>query len=119
MPNSPTIVGDNTVLWGTSGVYSGTGIVVSGSKALGSEKLEVADEDGFTVAVIYFNHKHQCDFEMIVKTAAPALDIGDFITLCAVVDCVVENVTEVWTQKDNRRLRVTAIKYEAIDAPAP
>ncbi|WP_043588982.1 hypothetical protein [Geminisphaera colitermitum] len=114
MANVPTIRGDNTVLFGADGVYSGNGIIVSGSKKGNSEKLEVGDENGFTVAVIWFNNKKQCSFEMIVKTAAPELEEGDEIELCGVAACYVDDVEEVWAQKDVRRFRVNATKYAAI-----
>lgn len=118
MPNNPTIKGDNTVLWGTTGVYSGTGVgyVKSGRKRAYAEKLEVQDGDGFTVAVLYFDHKHDLEFEMVVKTAAPAIAIGDGLTICAIAFALVDEVEEMWADKDVRKLRVKATKYQAITA---
>ncbi|HTJ78537.1 MAG TPA: hypothetical protein VL357_06035 [Rariglobus sp.] len=114
MSNVPVIKGDNTVLFGADGVYSGNGIVTSGNNKLDGEKLEVADENGYTVAVIYFNEKNQCSFEMIVKTAAPALARGDEITLCGVAACLVDDTELMFANKDVQKFRVNATKYAAI-----
>jgi hypothetical protein len=110
MPNNPTIKGDNTVLFGSAGFYSGSGILVSGNKKLSGDKLEVKDQTGYVVATIYFNDKNEFSFEMIVKTAAPTLDRGDEITLASLV-ALVDDVEEMWKQDDVRRLRVTATRY--------
>jgi hypothetical protein len=114
MSNIPVIKGDNTVLFGADGVYSGSGLVTGGNKKTDAEKIEVPDANGFVVAVIYFNNKNECSFEMIVKTAAPTLVPGDTITLCGVAACLVDNAEEIWAQKDVRKFRVTATKYAAI-----
>lgn len=119
MLNVPVIRGDNTVLFGADGVYSGNGIIVGGNKRLNGEKLEVADENGYVVAVIYFNEKNECSFEMIVKTAAPALERGDEIEICGVAACLVDDTEEIWANKDTRKFRVNATKYAGIAAEAP
>jgi len=110
MSGSPVIKGDNTVVWGSNGVYS-TGIIVSGSKQLSGEKMEVKDNNGFVVAAIYFDDKNQCDFEMIVQTAAPDLARGDQITICGLLNCLVDETDEKWAQNDVRKFSVKATKY--------
>lgn len=117
---NPVIRGDNTLLWGTNGVYNGTGagLILSGSKQLTGEKHEVQDNNGATVAVLFFDNKTTCRFEMIVKTAAPALARGDGITICGVAYALIDDVEEVWAQRDNRKLRVTATNYENITDPS-
>lgn len=118
MPN-PVIRGDNTVLWGTSGVYSGSGagFITTGRKRATAEKLEIKDNNGFTVATIYFDNKTECEFEMIVKTAAPTLAIGDGLTICGVAYALVDDFEEMWAQADVRKLRVKATNYVGITAP--
>lgn len=111
MANNPVIKGDNTVLFGSGGYYSGNGIVVSGNKKLSGDKLEVKDENGYVVATIYFNDKNEFSFEMIVKTAAPDLDRGDQITVAGVVNALVDDTEEMWKQDDVRRVRVNATRY--------
>lgn len=110
MPNNPTIKGDNTVIWGTGGNYAG-GIITSCSKDNTTEKLEVLDNNGYTVAVIYFNQKGECEFEMIVQTSAPTLAHGDQITICGAVNALVENTKQVWAQRDVCKFQVKATKY--------
>jgi hypothetical protein len=113
MPGTPTIKGDNTVLFGSAGAYA-TGIITSASKRTGSEVLEVKDNNGFTVAAIYFDHKNECQFEMIVQTAAPTLAIADQVTICGVANCLVKDIEQMWANTDVRKYRVTATKYEGM-----
>lgn len=112
MPNNPVIKGDNTVIWGASGLYTtANGIITGGNKKLEGELLEVKDENGFTVATIYFDDKNKFSFEMIVKTAAPTLARGDAITVAGVTGALVDDTEEIWAQADVRKFRVNATKY--------
>ena len=117
--STPTIKGDNTVLWGAGGVYSGSGVgyVLKGSKKATGEKVEVKDKDGFTVAVIYFDDKKNVSFEMIVKTAAPEINRGDGLTICGVAYCLCDDIEELWDNGNVRRVVVNATNYVAITAP--
>ncbi len=115
MANNPVIKGDNTVLFGIAGVSSITGILQSCEVALEGDKLEIQDENGFVVAVIYFNDKKQITFEMIVKTAAPPLDRGDEITVAGVIGALVESTREMWKKDDVRKLQVTATWYSGLE----
>jgi len=110
MPGSPTIKGDNTVLWGSGGLY-GTGIVVSGSVRSMSEETTVPDNNGFDVAKIYFNHRKEAEVELIVQTAAPALTQGDEVTINGESGFLVDEATELWAQKDVRKYRLRATKH--------
>jgi hypothetical protein len=115
MPNNPTIKGDNTVIWGASGLYTtANGIITGGNKKAESEQLAVKDENGFTVAVIFFDQKNKFSFEMIVKTSAPALAVGDPITVAGVVNALVDDTEEIWAQADTRKFRVNATKYSGM-----
>jgi hypothetical protein len=118
--NNPVIRGDNTVLWGANGVYNGTGsgIVQSGSDELTGEKVEVQDELGQTVAVIFFDDKNNVEFEAIIKTSAPAIARGDGLTICGHAYALVDTVTKLWENKGTQKYRVKATQYAAIDAPA-
>jgi hypothetical protein len=117
---NPVIRGDNTVLWGANGVFTGTGAghILSGSKQLQGEKVEIQDNNGATVAVIYFDNKNVCRFEMVVKTAAPTLARGDGMTICGVAYALIDEVEELWESKGVRKLRVSATNYENITDPA-
>jgi DNA/RNA endonuclease YhcR with UshA esterase domain len=113
MPGTPTLKGDNTVLFGSTGGYA-TGIITSATKRSGSEKLEIKDNNGYTVTVVYFDHKKQCEFEMIVQTAAPTLTQGDAVTIGGVANCLVDDTEEMWSNTDVRKFRVRATKYEGM-----
>lgn len=117
--NNPIIKGDSSVLWGANGVYSGTGsgFVTSGSDELTGEKQEVQDELGQTVAAIYFDDKHNVEFEAIIKTSAPTLARGDGLTICGLAYALVDSVTKLWENKGVQKYRVKATKYSAISAP--
>jgi hypothetical protein len=114
--NNPTIKGDSSLLWGANGVYAGTGsgIVQSGSDELTGEKAEVQDELGQTVAAIFFDDKHNVEFEAIIKTAAPTLARGDGATICGVAFCLIDTVTKLWENKGVQKYRIKATKYVAI-----
>lgn len=111
MSNIATIVGDNTVLFGTEGYYSGSGVITSGNKKLEGDKLDLKDENGFTFATIYFDDKNQFSFEMIVKTAAPELARGDLITVAGVANAEVQDTEEIWGNTAERKFRVNATRY--------
>lgn len=116
MANTPTIKGNNKVLWGTNGLYGEGVITESGSTRLTGDKVEIEDNDGSAVAVIYFNDKHECSFTMVIQTAAPELARGDAITIGGVTDALVDDVETVWERRDVRKLRVNATKYSGITA---
>lgn len=114
MSSNPNIVGDNTVIFGSNGVYGTGQIVEDGNKRLTGDKLEIQDNDGNVVTVIYFNDKNECSFLMVVKTAAPSLARGDAITIGGVADCLVDDTEEIWRRGDVRKFRVNATRYAAL-----
>ena len=48
LPTAPVIVGDNAIAWGTSGIYTGGGLVESASIVGNAKAQEVANAKGFT-----------------------------------------------------------------------
>jgi hypothetical protein len=116
--STAVIKGDNTILWGATGVYSGTGAgyVTSGSDQLTGEKLEVKDKDGFTVAVVFFDDKHNVQFEAVIKAAAPALARGDAATVCGIAYCLIDEVEILWENAQARKYRVKGTNYTAISS---
>lgn len=113
MPGTPTITGDNTVLFGTEGYYSGSGVVTGGNNKLTSDKLELLDENGYVFATIYFNERNEFSFELTVKTAAPALEIGDLITVAGVLNAEVQGTELLFANNQQRKFRVDAVRYSA------
>lgn len=120
MPNNPTIRGDNSVLWGAGGVYDGTGVgyVTTGRHRAYSEKVEIQDENGYTVAVVYFDEKNDVEFEMVIKTSAPAIAVGDGVTICGIAYALVDEVEKMWEQRGVQKFRVKATNYVAIEDPS-
>ncbi|WP_043585368.1 hypothetical protein [Geminisphaera colitermitum] len=117
MPNNPTIKGDNTVLWGTGGYY-GSAIITTGNRKRSADKAEIRDNNGYVVAVIYYNQNRQASFEMIVQTAAPTLEPGTVITLGADnLKFMVDDVDEKWAQIDVRKYSINATAYDGIPNP--
>lgn len=113
MPTTPTLKGDGTVNWGTAAVYA-SGIITNGRKLRTSDTAFVLNNVGFAVTKIYFNHRNECEFEMIVQTAAPTLAIGDTVTIGGVSDCLVDDTESMWKQDDVEKFRVKATAYDAI-----
>lgn len=114
MSNNALIKGDTTVLWGTSGGTTVNGIIVSVRDMLTGEMVEVPDENGFTVAAIFFNDKNEGECEIIVQTAYPSLARGDSVTIMGVADYLVTEVEKVWEQKNTRKLRFKATKFSGM-----
>ncbi len=55
----------------------------------------MADNNGFTVANIYFNDRNECEVEMIVQTSYPSLAAGDFVTIMGITGCQVQDYEKV------------------------
>lgn len=113
MPTTPTIKGDNTIVWGSDGVYS-SGIIVSGRKRRSAQKVLIKDNNGFTVAVIYFDHNNQCEFEAVVQTAVPTLEIGDQIEIGGVAACLIDDIETMWENEREKKYRVVATAYDGL-----
>jgi hypothetical protein len=121
MPNTPTIKGLQSVLWGVASAVTGVtgvGIITGAEKGTSADKVEITDENGFVVCVVFFNEKNECSFEMIVKTAAPTLAIGDAITVGAVAFCLVDDMKMMWKQNDVQKMSIKATRYKALTADA-
>lgn len=113
MPTTPTIKGDNTIVWGTDGVYS-SGIITSGRKTRSAQKAQVADNNGFTVAVIYYDHNNSCEFEAVVQTALPDLEIGDDIEIGGVTTAHIDDIETMWENTREKKYRIRATAYDGI-----
>ncbi|BET67208.1 hypothetical protein ASA1KI_21260 [Opitutales bacterium ASA1] len=110
MPGSPTIKGDNTVLFGSGGLYA-TGIIESGTLRKIAEVVLVPDNNGYDVSKIYFNERKEADINVIVQTAAPDLDTGDEVTVKTEAGFLVDETTETWAQKNVRKFNFKATKH--------
>ena len=113
MPTTPVIKGDNTIVWGSDGVYS-SGIITSGRKRRSAQKTQIADNNGFTVTVIYFDHNNQCEFEAVVQTAVPSLEIGDQIEIGGVTGALIDDIETMWENTREKKYRVVATAYDGL-----
>lgn len=117
MPNNNAVIkGEGTVLWGTAEGSGVAGIIVSVRDTLTGEMVEVPDENGFTVAAIFFNDKNEGEVELIVKASYPALKRGDDVTIMGVSGYLCQEVERMWEQKGVRKLRVKAVKFSGMAA---
>jgi hypothetical protein len=117
--NSPTIKGDTTVIWGTGGVTvtTVTGYLTSVRDGLTGEMVEVADNNGFTVAVVLFNHKDECELQLIVQTSFPTLTRGTVITVGSLTNVVVTDVEKMWEQKGVAKYTVKGTAWSGMPSP--
>jgi len=111
---SPIIKGDNTVVFGSGGVYTTGIIVTTASNKLDGDMLEIKDNNGFVVAVIFYNDKNELSFEMIVQTTAPTLKRGDVITIAGVATAIVKDTELKYTQDNVQKFAVNATSYAGL-----
>jgi DNA/RNA endonuclease YhcR with UshA esterase domain len=112
--NQATIKGDSTVLWGTAGGTTISGIIVSVRDQLTGEMVEIPDEVGFTVTVVFFNDRDECEVQLIVKTSVPDLKRGDAVTIAGIDNCLVTEREVNWEQKGARKLTVKATRWSGM-----
>jgi hypothetical protein len=114
LPTTPVIVGDNTILWGTSGIYSGGGIVESATLTNNAEAQEIANTKGFAAAVVYFNQKQEIEAECTVEgSTVPSFSVGDSLTICGVTGCIVQpgGFQVIYGQKAAVKFRLKVTKF--------
>ena len=112
--NNAVIKGDTTVLWGTAGGTTITGIIVSVRDTLTGEMVEVPDNNGYSVAAVFFNDKNEGEVEIVVQTSAPTLKRGDNTTIMGVSGYLVTEVEKMWEQKNVRKYRFKATKFSGM-----
>ncbi|GEM_PF-1916232 len=108
------IKGDNTILWGARNGTTITGIIVSVRDQITGEMVEIPDDIGFTVSVVFFNDKHECEAELIVQTSYPSIARGDMVTIMGITNVMVTEVEKMWENKQARKLRVKGTAFSAI-----
>ena len=103
------IRGDNTIQWGSNGVY--TGYVVSARDQATGEMVEIPDNVGEPVALVIFNTKFECEIEVIVQTTTVRPNRGDLVTLFGRTNTIITETEKIWAQKDTQKLRIRATKF--------
>lgn len=114
VPATPRIIGDNTVIFGTGGLFA-TGIVLSASVMLDGDILELKDNTGFVYCVVYFNDKNECEIQIILKTDTAEPVRGDNITIGGVADCLVKNAKKEWEDAGEAKYTLQATRYVNVD----
>lgn len=113
MSTTPTIKGNNTILWGSGGLRA-SGLISRGRVSRTSDKSFVLDNNGFTSAVIYFNHRNETEFEAVVETALPEIAIGDPIEVGGIASCLVDDIEIMWENNRERKYRISATAYDGV-----
>lgn len=119
MSNTATIKGDTSVVWGVRGKAGDSiaGILQSVRNQLTGEMVEIADEDGFTVAKIFFNHKNELEVTVLVKTSFPVFARGDTVSIGGVTNAMVDDFEKQWENKGVAKYTLKATAYSGIPTP--
>jgi hypothetical protein len=110
-----TIVGNNTITWGSGGGGS-LGKIQSASHKKGGDKVELLDENGEVFCVVYFNQKDECEFTAIFLSSVTLPNRGDTITIGGVANCRVDDYDKVWENTNAMKFTIRATKYANIGA---
>jgi len=115
-PTAPVIIGDNTIAWGTGGIYSGGGIAETADIVGNAKAQEVANTVGFTAAVVYFDHQQEINITCTGEGSAPSFSPGDVVSVCGVTGCHVApgGFKVMYTQKGVTKFSLKVIKYALI-----
>ena len=113
LPTAPVIVGDNAIAWGTSGIYTGGGLVESASIVGNAKAQEVANAKGFTAAVVFFDQQQEIEATATVEGSTPSFSPGDSVTLCGIAGCIVQpgGFKVMYNQKGIVKFSLKVVKY--------
>ena len=108
----PIQKGDATVTWGCDGLHSATFIQSAGQKNA-AQKKTLADSQGNTGAVVFYDGTKQMTIEFARKTDTAEINPGDTITIND-IDAIVDDADVKWTKDDFCMMSVTATAYDGI-----
>jgi hypothetical protein len=108
------VVGSNTVVFGTAGLVTGYGTIVSCKRKHGGDKLELKDEEGRVFCVIYFNDKDECEFTAIFKTDVTLPARGDALSIASLANCRLDDFDIEWQNEKERMLTIRATRYPGV-----
>ena len=113
LPTAPVIVGDNSIAWGTSGIYTGGGLVESASIVGNAEAQKVFQNKGFTASVVFFDQNQEIELTATVEGTAPSFSPGDSVTVCGVAGCIVQpgGFKVMYNQKGVAKFSLKVVKY--------
>lgn len=102
------------VVWGTSSVaITGYGIVRNASRKRGSEKEKIADENGFTCGVVYFDHTDEVELEISCKSVMTPPTIGDDFAVFGLTGQV-QDYSFKWDYKGVKVFTVSVTKWDGM-----
>ena len=113
-PAYPIQKGDATVAWGADGIYEAD-FIQSGSSKRTAQKKTLADSEGNTGAVVFFDGSRQVSVEFARKTTQEEIHGGDSITIAGVA-ALVDDVDVKYANADFQMLTVTATAYDKVSA---
>ena len=116
MPSlNPTIRGNNLIVWGTDELdpQGNIGIITRGNSKRTSDKVEIKDNNGYTVTVVYFNERNETSIEIVYQGTATLPEIGDDVTIAG-IPCICDNTEIVWEQAGVKKFTLNATKYDGV-----
>lgn len=114
MPNNFVVKGTAgaNIDWGTDTVaYTGIGIIISATQKLTGKTLELADRQGNTNIVIFFDDKKEYSIDVIVDTSITPPVRGDAVTIAGRSGILVHDVEKKWENEKECMLTITGTFY--------
>lgn len=115
---APTIVPDAAVLWGTSGITHGTGVVKSASRTMEVQIAEYSDGAGKIVAIAIHGYSEKIDLEVLTTLAATLPAIGAALALTGIKNADTAIITSAEQRFARAEARLFSISAEWFAAMA-
>lgn len=112
---SVKFVGNRQVVWGTDGTYENGFIVDNASVKNASDQTAIADNNGNTVLLVFFNERKECSITVLANKDATIPAAGDAITIANVANCIVTDATENWTKGAAKSISINATFYKFLE----
>lgn len=113
MPGTPDIKGNNTIIWGTDGLY-GSGTVLKVRKRRTAETKKIKDNKGFTQTRVAYDHSYEYEVECLVETDVPDIEINDQVTVQGIETCLADEVEVNWEQEGEAKWTLTVTSHDAL-----
>jgi len=117
LPGGPQVAGEPVEVgesgtWGTDGasIDSSYGTILSASLKRASEKEKYPDNNGETIAYLYYDYRTEGQFEALVQGT---LNPGDAVSIGG-VSLYVNDAEKQWEYKGWAKYRVSAEKHDGV-----
>ena len=107
------VIRGRAAIWGIkteSGDTYAAGIITNQARVITGEEDFVFDNDGFTIAEVFFDDRDECDINIICESATTPPARSDDIQIVG-IDCIVQSAEIKWDQKGWKLLNVKAKKF--------